>query len=268
MTTNVCLIPACDNPADDRFMCGACAHTTQRNLSDLSAWIIDDLLTELTKQTKVAQRFDSRTSSNPSLPFNEAASDANTKLVRLLMNLADHVQQAILPDPKALAKHLSTVTHQVALHDQATVTAGELNDHVHQIKKLIDLPPTTWYAGKCSQLVGDVECPTELYATFSTGYITCPKCKTVHDIQQRRDYLIDTAKNLNVTASEAAKAIQLWTDIEVESTQKLVNRIVQWSRRGRLMERGHILENNQSRPLYKLEDVLNLMTQHFVSANR
>lgn len=268
MTTNVCSIASCDNLSDDRFMCSSCLFATQKNLSDLAKWVIDDLLNVLTKQTKISQRLATRGSGNTALPFNEAASEANTKLVRQLVALADVLKRPIPPEPKHLAKDLSTFTQKMALNEEATLIAGDLNNHVHQIKKLIDRPPTTWYVGKCSVLVDDSECPAELYASFNTGHISCPKCKTIHDIQQRRDYLIETAKNLNVTASEAARAIQLWTDIEVGSTRKLMKRIVEWSRRGRLVERGHIVENNQLRPLYKLEDVLNLMTQHVVSQNR
>lgn len=267
---DTCIILGCDNPADGFYMCAPCAHSTQKNLNDLKTWILDDLLIVITKQTKIADKHGSRSTNITPLPYNDQASKLNTQTINLMREIDKHINpNNQVEHPRKLAHHLEVNIKAIRLNATATTLAGELNDLTLQIKQTIDRPPTKWYAGKClTPNNRDEECEAEIYASFATGIVTCPKCKTQHDIVQRRKYLIETAKTMNVTAIEAARAIQLWTDIEVGSTKKLHDRIRQWATRGRLMERGHILEQNNIRPIYQLGEILDLITEQLTKSQK
>lgn len=145
--------------------------------------------------------------------------------------------------------------------------AEEILDEFHNIERrlarLIDRPADRWYAGKCStEIVGDdgeaEVCIAELYALAERGHIDCPRCKTRHDVQARRDFLLAEAREVYVTATEAAGALTAWTDYE-GSVDKLADRIRKWRDRDKLETHGQTVVLGQDRDLYRLGDIERLL---------
>ncbi len=100
-----------------------------------------------------------------------------------------------------------------------------------RLSRMVDRPADRWYAGKCSSRTildaPGVMCTAELYATTDRGWIDCPACGARHDVAERREFLLAEAKDIHVTATEAARALLAWTDYDGSET-KLVDRIRKW----------------------------------------
>ena len=154
----------------------------------------------------------------------------------------------------------------------ATEILDERTDVEARLSRLIDRPADRWYAGKCSIVDEDEEtCEAELYALKTRGRIRCHRCGYEHDVEQRRDYLLREARNVNVTATEAAGALMAWTEYG-GSEEKLIDRIRKWAapvlnddgtvkRPARLETHGHIRHLGRDRALYKLGDIERLLVE-------
>lgn len=144
----------------------------------------------------------------------------------------------------------------------ATQMFDEIRNLENRLKRLTDTPPDRWYAGRCSNTDPERDdgraCTAELYASTDRGQITCHACGTVHNVSDRRDFLLEQAKDYLVTATEAAGALLAWTDYDGSET-KLVDRIGKWHKRGPLQDRGLQEVNGRWRPLYRLGDLQDLL---------
>ena len=156
-----------------------------------------------------------------------------------------------------LQGHLSAI----AASDWAGEALTEACRIERELTVLLDIPPVRWYAGRCG--AGDDsgnECTAEVYAIEDDLLVRCPACGTEHDVQWRRDVLLEEAKNYHVTATEAASALVAWTDL-AESDVKLVDRIRKWADRRRIEVVGHVEVKGQERRLYRLGDVQALLVE-------
>jgi hypothetical protein len=136
---------------------------------------------------------------------------------------------------------------------------------------MVDSPPERWYAGRCGYTEDDLTaaihgrkpatCETELYAIAEKGTITCQGCGIQHDVGERRDFLLEEAKDINVTATEAAGALMAWTDYD-GTTKKLIDLIAYWRDNDALDDHGVTEVNGQWRKVYRLGDVQDLLIQH------
>jgi hypothetical protein len=162
-----------------------------------------------------------------------------------------------------LARHMPWILRQPRCTDM-------LADFLHlerRLTRMVDRPPATWYAGKCSARLNTDDngapelCETELYARVDKGFIDCPGCRTRHDVTERREILLREAQNIHVTATEAAQALISWTDYD-GSTEKLVDRIRKWRDRGKLEDVDMIPDlRNRDRHLYRLGDIQALLIE-------
>lgn len=135
----------------------------------------------------------------------------------------------------------------------------EFTDLETRLARMVDRPADRWYAGKCSAQhdAGNgktVICEAELYAKADKGHVDCRVCGERHDIKTRRELLLNEAREVLVTATEAAGALLAWTDYD-GSMQKLIDRITKWRERGLLSSRGHAMVKGQDRDLYRLGDI-------------
>ena len=139
---------------------------------------------------------------------------------------------------------------------------GDITRLEAALVKVVDRPADRWYAGKCSVPdEHDVTCEQELYAEAGAATIRCPRCHITHDVAERRDYLLAQAKDVLVTATEAAGALLAWTDYD-GSEAKLVDQIYRWRERGRLESRGAVEIGGKQRPLYRLGDIQDQLVAH------
>lgn len=133
--------------------------------------------------------------------------------------------------PASMVNYLAKQFRLIVSAEWAPVFLDEMLDLERRLSRMVDRPADRWYAGKCSARdIFDPEgvmCTAELYASTERGWIDCPACNTRHDVAKRRDFLLAEAKDIHVTATEAARALLAWTDYDGTET-KLVDRIRKW----------------------------------------
>lgn len=194
------------------------------------------------------------------------------------------------PTASSYADWLQLNRPAIRTDNRAGEMVSDLSGAFAAAQYVVDRPLERWFAGVCSATVplphGSAtcdcachrstsqpcdepggckpaqavvgECPERLYADTSTGMVTCRSCGTHHDIAQRRDVLLSEAQEVLATASEAARAVVVWSDYE-RGENKLVKRISMWAVRGRIETKGHVVEFGQQRPLYRIGDILDLL---------
>lgn len=133
-------------------------------------------------------------------------------------------------------------------------------DCERRLRRLIDRPADRWYAGKCSIADEHGTCTAELYAIAGAETVTCPACAFEHRVAYRREVLLREAEDYLVTATEAAHALASWTEYD-GTRDSLRDRIQKWRDRDQLTERGHVEQGGKDRPLYRLGDVVTLLTR-------
>ena len=156
-----------------------------------------------------------------------------------------------------LARHFSHLTRAT----WAPQILSEFLDLERRLVRMIDRPSDRWYAGRCGFSDEHGECTAELYAQEDRGTIVCPGCGILHDVAERRDFLLAEAAAYVVTASEAARALLAWTDYEGSET-KLVDRIRKWRDREQLDVADVTSLHGRDRHLYRLGDIQALLVEH------
>lgn len=164
---------------------------------------------------------------------------------------------------------IPSMTHYLARQHRWTITQtwaplmlDELCDIERRLRRLVDIPASKWYAGRCMVPNQDgVACDAELYASTERGTIDCPMCGIEHDVADRRDYLLEQASDMLVTASTAAVALAAWTDYDGDPG-RLTKRISEWRERGRLEVQDVTSLVGRDRHLYRLGDIQVLLAGH------
>lgn len=265
MSTTFCGAPNCSNPIESATLCTDCTQELTHHLEQ-AAWILDELRNSHTRQQRFSKAIGARSNTETPIPFNPRAAEALAAYVALLARwqarLADHYGIPVrYPNPLAAATWIwtSVTTRGIATFIDAGRMLAELTNQHDDIEKVINKAPERWFAGKCSAPYLDgQDCPQDLYADNKSGTITCPLCKTQHDIATRRDALFEAAEDVLATATEAARAIVVWTDY-LRGENKLVRRIGMWATRGRIEQRGTIRQDGKDRPLYRVGDIQALL---------
>lgn len=143
--------------------------------------------------------------------------------------------------------YMANLRHRIASSDWAGQLLNDVLDIERSLHNLVDVAPPRWYAGKC-------ECGADLYATTLAGTVDCRSCGLAYDVASRREQLIRTARDYQVTASEAAAALVAWTDLADNAT-KLTDRIRKWADSGRLTIHDSVRISGRVRRTYLLRDV-------------
>jgi hypothetical protein len=185
------------------------------------------------------------------------ASETRTDIENVVMTayrLATSRRDArVVHGPRFAARLLVNDLSAFVSHSQCVDLARRLKAVTARALAVIDRPPDRWYAGQCSAMVGDVMCPTDLYAIPGATIVQCPTCATSHDVRQRREMLLTAAEDVLATATEIARAVNLFGEAVTAA------RIHVWRTRGRLAQHG---TSNAGHPRYRLGDVLALEREH------
>lgn len=143
----------------------------------------------------------------------------------------------------------------------ATDMYDEFLDLERRLTRMVNRPADRWYAGRCGVADDHGTCETELYAQADRGTITCPGCEITHDVAERREFLLNEAKDYHVTATEAAAALLAWTEYD-GTTKKLIDLIAYWRKEKALDDHGVTEVNGQWRTVYRLGDVQDRLIEH------
>lgn len=266
----ICTVKHCYRPSDGWFVCGTCGKEVEQLLAETVS-VLDDLDVAITKQARFTSGGGPRSNERP-LPVNLKAADASARLVNSLTTTArmiaeDNGWMMRRGDPRSVSTWLLHRISAIRLH----VAGGEMVDELARLTaaaiRTMTPPPERWFAGICSMDNDGRICDADLYASAENGNITCQKCASIHDVGTRRAILLKSAEDVLATASEAARAIVVWSDY-ARGENKLVNRIGKWAERGRIERRGWLNVGGKDRPTYRVGDILDLLAvdEQMVSA--
>ena len=263
-TTSYCAAAGCDHPNTDTTLCKDCAAKLIEQLAEIP-WVMDQLRIAFTKQARLTKQGGGSKSTEIPLIINPAAGTTMNQLAQTLAQwqsrIADHTGTPVrYPNPvTAAAWMLTTITNkQTTTWVDAGHMLDDLTNERRHADKIIYGPPQKWFAGICSTQTGSHICDQNLYAESDKGVIVCPRCGATHDVANRRTLLLKYAEDVLATASEAARAIVVWSDYQ-RGENKLVKRIGMWAERGRIERRGHVVEGGKQRPTYRIGDILDLL---------
>lgn len=167
-------------------------------------------------------------------------------------------------DPDRLIDILRRAMHALVRRADAAQFHADLIKTRAQLLAAVDRPPSRVYVGTCLHPRDPGPCVEELYAVDhrdhgrghtceKCAYVTCPSCRTRHDVAQRRTWLAEALEDRLATASDIARGTAGTLGLSVTKDQ-----IDGWRHRGRLLDRGH---DTNDHLLYRIGDVLDLANE-------
>lgn len=217
-----------------------------------AAELLEDLEITITRTDSMApMRLGSTGHKVRVVPFNQSASDARIALEKALRVYALRVQivtsQPAPHTPQGRITYLQK--HLPGIPDDAPSIEGIYTAIVHasdKARRTIDSPRERIYTGACDH------CGTSLYAVkdATSDTVTCRTCGVKHAVAERRDALLESARNHVATAAELARFLPWFAGKPIKA-----NTIVKWAERGKLtpvIMDGHTM--------YRIGDVIALHT--------
>lgn len=135
----------------------------------------------------------------------------------------------------------------IAGHDAANKLHADITRHIRAADRAIDRPPDRVFCGPCNTPNDDgYPCQADLYAKPNADTVTCRDCGAQHDVEARRDWLLQAAHDCTGTSTEVANFV---TWLGVRCTTAMIRNYVD---RGRLMPHG---TNYRGHPLYLVGSV-------------
>ena len=252
-----CASPSCEYPTQpETFVCKICVQQLSRDLGDVPA-LIDDLHITLTRQD-VLGGSSGRRAAETSLPWKDTASEALWVLTNVVMSWTREIQDPDtipFPDaPIAGARWLLSNVRHAAGHKDAGQLVDEIASAVARAYEVIDRPPALLLAGQC----GNDGCEEYLYAKPEAKTTKCRACETVHEVEERRQWLVAYASEMQLPAALCLSWVRLLMGKTIP--RGTWDRWVHYGRQPQAGRRGlHVAAVDHSgNPLYRFGDVRDL----------
>lgn len=133
--------------------------------------------------------------------FNTRATKLITDIRKLLQFAAICFEPVYTPinpnDTAGYALWLSEHVHDLALVDGIGQFQHRLKNHIDKIWRTIERPPAPKFCGQCDTMTDGKICGPALYAPRDAIEITCPTCKTTHNIEKLYNRTLNNADNKN-----------------------------------------------------------------------
>lgn len=149
-----------------------------------------------------------------------------------------------------LHSHLEWLRHQPF----ATETVPAVKQAAWRAWGACDRPQDRVYAGPCDVKgqFGAEPCQGSLYARVGAEKVECEACGLVWDVTGRREFLLEAAEAMLVTAAEMSRFLTVYG--EPVSGE----RIRKWAQRGQLVQHG---ADERGHPLYRVGEATGLLAQ-------
>lgn len=287
-TETTCQRSSCNRPADGWFICATCAEEFVNVLADM-AWMLDQLDTVITQQTRYSTQRTTKGATTP-LVFNVRASDTKARLVVELNTAASLIATAnrwTLPTPQARSEDGLLTGETCAAWLERSISAVRLHPHGAEIVDsitswhtasvwVIDRPAQRQYLGDCTKTPdlgpGSAPCPGRIYGQAGKPEARCDTCGATYPADEMRNVLLKQLDDRYCTAAEIAKlSTYLGLPLGREQVRKRIN---QWHRRG-LIEARNSREVGESKaarargedvpaidPTFRFHDALTLLHRH------
>lgn len=226
----------CDYPVADT---GLVCHPCTSHLRDLLREIADnagELDPVLARQTSHGDGT-GRPSAETPLPVHVGALEARDTLRTILTGwtmVAHEERGGPLPVDTipALARHLATQLDWFRHRSYAADVWSEITRCHTALHRAIDSPPSLTYLGPCAAVTEHGPCSADIRAVVGSTRVTCPACRTVHDVEERRAANVATCRDLLVPRLIIPALLDRW------GYPVPLQTIDTWIARGQLPRRG------------------------------
>lgn len=255
MPTPLCLAPSCDKPSSGGFICPSCTGTLRNDLAAVPALLVDLEIT-ISRQDRLHDPQPHGRTERP-LPLRLAPMEARRDLLATLQVWAKHTaKRAGIPAPRDdCAGFLLSYLPSVASDPDAGDLADEIGYIVIIAQRSVDRPMQLIFVGPCDL------CTADLYAHPRSLIVACRQigCDAEYNIAERREWLLDQAKDQLLSAAEITKALPGL----LPRQQKLTSSMIRgWHLRGRLAQRPPH-PSKPREPRYVLGEVLLILDEIF-----
>jgi hypothetical protein len=265
-----CSVPLCGNPATSGYMCGVCLGRLDGDLAAV-AELAAELNTTITRQARTGYRVGSR-AAEVGLPYNDGAAAVRDDLHNVLSTWVRDLWESCGPWREAptgetgpdstpvvewvldsldlddtlpeMAAWLHRHPSWIDQHPAAGELVDEIGDAVDRARRAVDLPPARVFCGPCP------DCGADLYVRLKRAVVACRECGARHDVEARRDALLDAARRAEATAAEIARALPTLLGRELSA-----NTVRTWARAGKLTRRK---PDERGRSRYLVGEVIDL----------
>lgn len=193
------------------------------------------------------------------VPFSPRASEARVELLAALTEAADaiaHRRECFRPLNTfvALSRFLAASVSWIRAEHDGPEMVRHLQTVIRSASRVVDRPADVVMLGHCNGTTEAGEtCGAVLYSPANRVQVTCRTCGYVHEVQDRRAWLLGAAEEIELPAAALQRAVD---GLGVEVTAK---QLEHWAARGRLVRAGTIRVLNRERPTYRVGDVLDIV---------
>lgn len=268
-------MPGCARPAGSATatVCATCGRILTRHLVDVD-WLVDELETSYTRQTRYGGGSGGARSSSSSTPllYDDRASKALTRLTAALAGAVVDLQASRTsgwlpprPGPVGAARWIKARVHDLRHLEGGNDHAFAIISAVKAARRAVDRPNDGWYAGPCNaDAPGGGECGVDLYAEEGATFVHCARCSAEYTVSIRREWLREAAQDEWVDAPALSRAVS-WLGGQPLAQE----RIRKWKQRRRIVtiprrcahchEQPVVRPCPMDTPLYRVGDALALV---------
>jgi hypothetical protein len=213
------------------------------------AALATDLDITLTRQSRMSDPYRPGHSAEMPLPYDYGAGRAALGVKNTLiywvrwLDLPLHPAAGIADMGAMLLAARDRIRHA----EHGGFCVDDVRREISNAWRSVDTPTTPAYAGPCT------ECAADLYHHPGAVTAACAECGHMYDCAQRREWLIEQARDHIATADEITRALPALLGPGIDPPKKATLRV--WVNRGRLAVRGHLRDGTA---LYRVGDVADL----------
>lgn len=204
----------CDRPVADT---GVVCHLCTSRLRDRLTWIaanageLDPVLARMTSHGDGT----GRPSAETPLPVHLGALEAGQHIRHILASWTSLVHEergGPLPVDRipAMSRHLAGQLDWLRHREYATDVWDELGACAERLRRAADSPPALTYLGPCAAVTDVGSCSADIRAVVGSARVTCPACRTVHDVEERRAANLATCRDLLVPRLTIHALLDRW----------------------------------------------------------
>lgn len=160
-----------------------------------------------------------------------------------------------LDGPTEMARWLRMSAWAIACSEAAGKCFAGIEKHVMAIERIINRPEDKFMCGPCPTLVESehkqVPCNVALWATDPDGRVSCPRCKSEHDVRRLRQSLFLRMRFLPLTRARILDVLANLGETLPSST------LYDWCANGKVRQRG--TDPDTGDPTFWLADVRKVM---------
>lgn len=148
-----------------------------------------------------------------------------------------------------IAKWLAQHVHSLACDEAAGVWKRDVDGLVKRIERVIDRPPVPRLCGQCDKMIDRKMCGLMLWARQDAIEVTCPTCRTTHNIDRLHDRWRN-AIDYQIVSREELIGNQRAANPELHNTGIMgaLEQPVRWQTFDRWVREGHLRPVRYLRP--------------------